>query len=142
MFTRVFTRVFSALWRERTGALQTGIARDSVFAKVPDRRCTPSFCIASGKRRRAITSGGTDTVMAGLSRPKDGVASLAYVPAISIQRARRTHERDRRAFAAPKGLRPRRRDKSGDDAQGGGKRSAAAVQGGPQRLHGGACGTG
>jgi hypothetical protein len=40
--------------------------------------------------------------MAGHSRPKDGVASLAYVPAIPIHRALCHHDRDRR-------------DKPGDD---------------------------
>jgi len=53
--------------------------------------------------------------MAGHSRSKNGVASLAYVPAIHVLATAERNNVDHRAFAAPKGLRPRRRDKPGDD---------------------------
>ncbi|MBR0689785.1 hypothetical protein JQ594_27985 [Bradyrhizobium manausense] len=51
--------------------------------------------------------------MAGRSRPKDGVA-LAYDPAIRDVLGRPNNV-DARAFASPKRLRPRRRDKPGRD---------------------------
>jgi len=44
-------------------------------------------------------------VMAGHSRPKDGVASLAYVPAISLGRARLS-KRERRDKPGDDGKRP------------------------------------
>jgi hypothetical protein len=46
--------------------------------------------------RRLSTHG----VIAGHSRPKDGVASLAYVPAISIRLARCVPKRDSRVNGA------------------------------------------
>jgi hypothetical protein len=55
-----------------------------------------------------------NVVMAGHSCPKDGVASASLRPAIHAF-AGRTNDVDARAFAAPKGLRPRRRVKPGHD---------------------------
>jgi hypothetical protein len=56
--------------------------------------------------RRCDHEESTVSVMAGHSRSKNGVASLAYVPAISTKEARLRHgNRDRR-------------DKPGDDADG------------------------
>ncbi|MDA9430517.1 hypothetical protein XH88_01690 [Bradyrhizobium sp. CCBAU 51627] len=52
--------------------------------------------------------------MAGDRRPKDGVASLAYVPPIHALPYGAKNV-DARAFASPQRLRPRRRDKPGHD---------------------------
>ena len=58
------------------------------------------------------------------SRPKDGVASLAYVAGIHVLATKQGV--DGRAFASPKRLRPRRRDKPGHDGVIQGKRRLCA----------------
>ena len=58
---------------------------------------------------RGATTGAVSTraescvVMAGHSRPKDGVASLAYVPALSLRRALCSPSRDARVKPAHDG---------------------------------------
>jgi hypothetical protein len=54
-------------------------------------------------------------VMAGHSRSKNGVASARLCPAIHVFVCPVKKDVDARAFAAPKRLRPRRRDKPAHD---------------------------
>ena len=63
----------------------------------------PRRSLYSGRRRRTRVRGRQRFVMAGHSRPRDGVASLAYVPAISLRDAQCHPKRDHRVTRLRRG---------------------------------------